>query len=143
MAITPTEYVVGFMFDTEGESVALIEKNRPSWQKGKLNGIGGHIEPGESPIDAMVREFREETGHDSSSFPWGKFATLSGDQYVVHFFTSIGPVRSLQTTTDERVSVYNKNCVTIDNAVPNLTYLLPLAALFLMSRQGHLKIEEA
>jgi hypothetical protein len=37
------EYVVGFAFDTDGR-VALIRKNRPEWQAGRLNGIGGHVE---------------------------------------------------------------------------------------------------
>lgn len=35
-------------------------KNDPN--KGKYLGIGGHIEPGESVIDCMVREIYEETG---------------------------------------------------------------------------------
>ena len=38
-----TEYVVGFMLSIDGEDVALIRKERPAWQKGRLNGIGGHI----------------------------------------------------------------------------------------------------
>lgn len=56
------EYVLGFMFDENRNVVALIRKENPEWQRGKLNGIGGKIEEGESPFDAMVREFEEETG---------------------------------------------------------------------------------
>jgi 8-oxo-dGTP pyrophosphatase MutT (NUDIX family) len=29
--------------------VLLIEKQKPAWQRGKLNGVGGKIEPGENP----------------------------------------------------------------------------------------------
>ena len=54
-------YVLGFVFSLDASRVLLIWKNRPEWQKGKLNGIGGKIEEGELPIDAMKREFSEET----------------------------------------------------------------------------------
>ena len=38
------KYSLGFVFDLPVEKVLLIEKQRPEWQKGKLNGIGGKIE---------------------------------------------------------------------------------------------------
>lgn len=56
------QYVLGFMFNEAESKVILIFKNRPAWQAGKLNGIGGKIEEGETPIQAMNREFAEETG---------------------------------------------------------------------------------
>jgi len=63
MKILPQmRYVVGFAFDHDFSHVLLIWKNRPLWQAGKLNGIGGKIEPGELPLNAMIREFAEETG---------------------------------------------------------------------------------
>ena len=40
-----------------GGIVVLTHKNRPAWQAGKLNGVGGKIELLESPVAAMVREF--------------------------------------------------------------------------------------
>jgi len=39
-----TEYVLGFLMDNY--RVVLIEKQRPAWQKGLLNGVGGHINHG-------------------------------------------------------------------------------------------------
>ena len=71
-----TNYVAGFLIDREARQIALIRKNRPEWQAGQLNGIGGHIEPGEVPREAMRREFMEETGFDSSL--WEHFADVSG-----------------------------------------------------------------
>ncbi len=42
--------------------VLLILKNKPAWQKGKVNLVGGKIEPGEEPEQAAQRELKEETG---------------------------------------------------------------------------------
>lgn len=42
--------------------VLVIEKNRPEFQKGRLNLIGGKVEPGETANQAAVRELLEETG---------------------------------------------------------------------------------
>jgi len=69
-------YVLGFMFNEEITEVALIRKNRPVWQAGHLNGIGGHVEPGEAPDIAMAREFLEETGAITSLGDWIKFAQM-------------------------------------------------------------------
>lgn len=56
------EYVLGIMFSEDEKKVLTIWKNRPSWQLNKLNGVGGKLEDGETPIQAMNREFSEETG---------------------------------------------------------------------------------
>ena len=45
-------YVLGFCFNTRLDQVVLIQKTRPEWQAGRLNGIGGHIENGELAADA-------------------------------------------------------------------------------------------
>lgn len=58
------------VFATRGESVLLI-KGSPTkriWPN-LYNGIGGHIEQGESPIDGAYREFFEETGLTLTT-PW-------------------------------------------------------------------------
>jgi 8-oxo-dGTP diphosphatase len=56
--------VVGFLF--ADSDVLLVQKMKPDWQKGFWNGVGGKDEDGEEPIDAMVREFREETKIDTA-----------------------------------------------------------------------------
>ena len=50
-----TNYVLGFAFSKSGQMVLLIWKNKPEWQRGKMNGIGGKIELGEHP-DATIGE---------------------------------------------------------------------------------------
>jgi 8-oxo-dGTP diphosphatase len=53
-------YVVGIIFDSDMENAwMLLRKAQPF--ANHYNGVGGHIEPGETPAEAMVREFEEET----------------------------------------------------------------------------------
>lgn len=121
-----TRYVAGFAF--EGNTVALIEKQRPDWQKGRLNGIGGHIEPGETTVQAMVREFEEETGRGTSESEWMPFAVLTGDGFEVTFFRSFQAfLEELRSMTDEKVIVTSAKSVNVFNAIPNLTWLIPMA----------------
>lgn len=99
--------VLGFAFDSYGR-VALIRKNRPDWQRGKLNGIGGHVESDESVRVAMSREFSEETGVLIPADEW----TLRGqmfkvDHWIVHVFTvRSAKVADARTSTDEHVNLY-------------------------------------
>ena len=59
----PTEVAtLLFVFDGDGR-VLLIHKKR-GLGRGKINGPGGRLEPGETPVQAAVRETREELGID-------------------------------------------------------------------------------
>jgi 8-oxo-dGTP diphosphatase len=124
-----TEYVVGFAFDTDGR-VALIRKNRPEWQAGRLNGIGGHIEPGEHPNDAMWREFREETGTDVSG--WQKYVVMDFPGARIHFYRLRGllprDLDGLRSMTDEEVVLAWPGDANWHLMIPNLMWLIPLAA---------------
>ena len=124
-----TEYCLGFMFEPRGKVVALIRKNKPAWQKGKLNGIGGKIEPGETPIDAMVREFQEEAGVFVPADRWTKFCRLHWSGGVVHVFKSFGTLGGLKTMTDEKVETHSLYWLWDegDPIVPNLWWLIPMA----------------
>jgi len=89
--MSATEYTVAFIFDKLAEHVLLIHKKRPKWQEGLLNGIGGHINPGESVRDAMSREVREETNLDIKPELWipvcaYKNTHRGGEVYFAAFF---------------------------------------------------------
>ncbi len=117
-------YVVGFAFDGGG-NVALVRKARPDWQKGRLNGIGGHIEVLEPSHAAMVREFEEETGVTIPE--WDLYATLQGKDWECYFFRAFEvDFTFLKTTTDEEILVCPVNPLPED-VLPNLQWLIPLA----------------
>ena len=50
-----------FVLDKSAERVLLIHKKR-GLGAGKINGPGGRLEPGETPLQAALRETREEVG---------------------------------------------------------------------------------
>ncbi|PLS18885.1 hypothetical protein CVD28_00345 [Bacillus sp. M6-12] len=55
------EYVVGLIFDNNMEHVLMLKRAKEPY--GDLyNGVGGKIEPTESPKEAMIRETEEEIG---------------------------------------------------------------------------------
>lgn len=106
-------WVVGFLFDHDWQRVALIAKNRgPCDVAGRLNGIGGKIEPGETPGAAMAREFREETGWTVPLDEWRRCADFDGageaGDCILHVFYAVaraGELAALTSPTDEEVSV--------------------------------------
>lgn len=51
------------VFLTKDDAILLLKgaPNKRLWAN-KYNGIGGHVEPGESPLQCAIRELREETG---------------------------------------------------------------------------------
>ncbi len=103
-------FCLGFVFGPDNAQVALIEKKKPDWQAGLLNGIGGSVEEGETAIAAQVREFEEETGALILAHDWRHFAELqvyfkNGDEARVQCFVSQqDKVVGLQSITSEKVS---------------------------------------
>lgn len=120
-------YVAGFAFSADARRVALIRKSKPAWQAGLLNAIGGKVEPGEREIDAMVREFAEETGVATRPGDWDPVVTLKGEGFEVAFFRSfavdLGALRSMES---EHVEVHAALPVPRDT-IPNLHWLIPLS----------------
>lgn len=119
--------VVGFAY-CDGE-VLLIEKMRPEWQRGYMNGVGGHIEEGERPCEAMRREFREETAMDTSALQWVERVRLLGCGWQVLFFRAwLDRVErdSVRMTTDEEPVWVPMNRLWSLPVLPNLRWLVPL-----------------
>lgn len=126
MGDSSTEMVLGFAFSANKNYVALINKKRPKWQNGLLNGIGGHVENGETAPDAMVREFKEETG--VTILEWIHFGTMKFAGDTVFLFAAFPETEivNITTQTDEEVTAVSvKNLP--DHVIPNLHWLIPMA----------------
>ena len=126
-----TKYVVGFLFAED--VVLLVRKLRPSWQAGLLNGIGGHVESGESFDDAMAREFKEETGLAIEG--WVHFATIGGDGWTMGCYRASGTEQEVfgrdgrHNDVGERMEVRETAHIVAGqfSTIPNLRWLIPMA----------------
>jgi 8-oxo-dGTP diphosphatase len=143
MTGTPS-YCLGFAFDIPdpgrvggvhiNPQVALIQKIKPKWQAGHLNGIGGLIEDfdhghgaSRAGLDAMVREFREETGFETQAENWQYFHTMGSEEWQVECYKAFGvPIHELKSTTDEEVTLVHALALP-DTVLWNLRWLIPLA----------------
>lgn len=136
-------YVVGFMFDINDFSVLLVEKRRPEWQYGRFNGPGGKIEAviehseydheRETGHQAMVREFKEETGIDTTIEDWTCFAEIHGDHdggWWMYAFKAKGDLSKAEQMTDEPLVQidYGEN-LDLEPVVEGLQWLIPMAQI--------------
>ena len=120
------DYVVGFMFSEDKSKIVLMTKNRPEWQAGKINGLGGKVEDhDEAAAHAMAREFEEECGVKSNSKDWTEFCVIENEGLcLVHiFFAFSDSVYDAKTMEDEEVSLYDVNNLP-DNMIFNLNWLI-------------------
>lgn len=125
---TRPRWVAGLLFHEDLSYVALVRKNRPKWQAGRLNAIGGSVEEGETAFGAMVREFKEEAGVEIND--WKEFAWLYGDWGTVVFYRAFKPSETLlkvRTMEDEEIIFLPTDYLPYDEMIPNLSWIIPLA----------------
>lgn len=121
-----TEYVLCYV--AHGNTVLLIEKLKPAWQKGLLNLPGGKIEPGETPSQAANRELLEET--NLVSHYTIELGVIEGDDCRVYVMgCCVADTYRCRSMTSEPVRwVPIHYAVVLPNLIPNLRIIIPLAA---------------
>ena len=75
----------------------------------------------------MVREFKEETGKETTPQQWRVFGELEGDDFKVFLFVTSGEINGVRTAEDEPVSVWlvddmDRRADVVEN-LPWLVYL--------------------
>lgn len=75
----------------KNDQYLLIYRNKKKndINEGKWIGVGGHIEKGETPIDAMIREVKEETNLDVLSYVKNGIVHFKNEDFseTMHLFT--------------------------------------------------------
>lgn len=138
------DYTLGFMFSEDSSKVLLILKDRPEWQKGKLNGIGGKWEEGDG-VDLGVtqsREFFEETGIKTLKKDWHLFCIIEGTETEDKTGTEKGSgyriwcyrTFSEKLHTARTMETENPIVIEVDflkagliQTLPNVNWLVPMA----------------
>lgn len=116
-------YVLGFIFTNNKKKVLLVEKQNPEWQKGRFNGIGGKIEEGETPEEAMDREAMEEIG---VPYLWEHDLTFTCPGGTVYVFTSFaGSDISYKQKEVEKLGIYSTDKLP-DLVMANVKWIIPL-----------------
>lgn len=127
-------YVLGFLFSKDVSQVVMIQKNHPDFMAGKLNGLGGLIQEGETALEAMIREFKEESG--LSITDWVMFKTITGENpagegYAIFCYqASSEDYHKAKTNSDELVWLVPTTNLDQQKLVAPCLELIPLAARF-------------
>ena len=127
-------YVIGFLFAPRYQRVVLIEKRKPAWMAGYLNGIGGKIEPGETPEEAIARECAEECGVNLPPHAWSKIATETGAGGVgdgrrptLYFLKAKSGLACAARSCEAEKIVLAEPLYLPRSVLPNVSWLIPLA----------------
>ena len=67
------------------DSILMCFRKKKDWQEGRYNLVGGSMKPGESIVEAAIRELKEETGLDPAVPNCEKvMGAITGSWGVVH-----------------------------------------------------------
>lgn len=130
------DYVMGCVLAANGNwdgDVLLILKDRPAWMAGRLNLVGGKVEEGESPEDAMIREFREETSLVAEKVK--QVGVIRDREFKIYCYNvSCNPLRHMTKAgdgeTEQPIWMRLSEAYEDPRLLPNLRVIIPLMRSF-------------
>lgn len=130
------QWCLGFVFDAKLKHVLLLRKGR-TLHVGLWNGIGGVIEPGESPHLAMERECSEEAVIEIAD--WQKVGTIVGAVDIRHT-AEPWKVHTYAVVSDliERFEIYSGASVPV--ILPDTPVRVPVARVHYLELAPHTHI---
>lgn len=119
---------LGFIFTPSLEEVLLITKKKPAFHKGKLNGLGGKTEVGESSLECIVREVTEEASLIIPAEKWLHLGEMSWTEWNVAIFTTVYSGNKEDACSPDTDAIAWYPCTQLPaHVLTNLTWLIPLA----------------
>lgn len=103
-------YCLGFVFDADQSHVLLLKKRSTDrFNANRWNGVGGHIEAGERPEEAMSRECAEEVGLAISDANWVDIGGWGDDEtFRIELFAALGALEAAKQLTDEEFQIFDR-----------------------------------
>src|SRR5258708_24343400 len=136
-------YVNGFMFDEQGKNMVFIEERKfpenVDWSLNPFNGVGGKIESGETHVEAMVREFGEETGVQTRTSDWTLFAIMENPEWIVFYFKCFNELYFWDADTTTEELIYKLPASAEYFTVKHLSFLIPLALYPSLEGVAHIR----
>lgn len=120
------EFVLCFL--TYGNQVLMLLREKEP-NKGLWNGVGGHIEPGETPYHACIREVYEETGYRIDQLHYGGLLTWESWYFPpggLYLFTAEVPHPDFVVSSEGALAWFDRKWVLRSDAVvENIHLFLP------------------
>ena len=109
---------------TDGSRMLLQNRTKDAWQGYTLP--GGHVEPGESFVDAVIREMKEETGLDIKNprLAGVKQFPIEGGRYVVLLFKTAEFTGTIVSSDEGQMEWVESNRLSMINTVDDFEDLL-------------------
>jgi len=124
-------YVLGLRYSEAMDQVVLIKKERPDWQRGKLNGISGKVQKNENVKQAIVREFKEEANVNIPH--WKLMAQMHFSDAEVWVYVSYGSLKGIKTVTDEEIHIIPVNLIErrpLNEIDKTVKFLIPMGLYY-------------
>lgn len=140
-------YRYTLIFLTRGDEVLMLHRRNPPNQ-GFWNGVGGRLEPGESPLAGALREVFEETGYriENARFAgvltWDGHAEPAGGVYI--FTAEVPPGEPEAHPDDEGILAWKSRAwvVSAPEVVENIHLFGPPVLEGAPAQEFHFEYEE-
>ena len=78
--------VSSYIFKDDECLLIYRNKKKNDINQGKYIGVGGHIEEGETPLEAIIREIKEETSLDVIDISYRGLIHFNFDEFIEHMY---------------------------------------------------------